>query len=169
MKSSIKKALSTLLSGAILFSGILSYSVCAEGIITRTHTKVGSKVKVTYTFYVDGNKSDHNDNTKNGDNYGQVTDEGFTIAGRKVVTFKFGGTNYAGTKFEIYKQASEGGVIKKGNPVATIDIPIASTGMPTLSKDITLPTGKYAVKAVSASKTASSKGSVTICYADGIN
>lgn len=169
MKSSIKKALSTLLSGAILFSGILSYSASADGIITRTHTKVGSQVKVTYTFYVDGNTSDHSDNTNKGEHYGQFTDEGFTISGQKVVTFKFGGTSYAGAKFEIYKQASDGGIIKKGYPVATIDIPMASTGMPTLSKDITLKAGKYSVRAVSASKTASSKGSVTICYADGIN
>ena len=62
-----------------------------------------------------------------------------------------------------------GGIIKKGNPVATIDIPMASTGMPTLSKDITLSTGIYSIRCVSASKTTSTKGAVTICYADGIN
>lgn len=56
MKSSIKKALSTLLSGAILFSGILSYSASASGNVKMTKvTKVGSKVKVTYSYDVDGN------------------------------------------------------------------------------------------------------------------
>ena len=169
MKSSIKKALSTLLSVAISFSGILSYSAYADGTITGTTAKIGSQVKVTYSYDVDGNLTDSQNNRRNGYKYGQHTNKGFAITSKKVVTLKFGGASYAGAKLEIYKQASDGGIIKKGNPVATIDIPMASAGMPTLSKDITLPTGKYSVKAVSASKTTSSKGSVTICYADGIN
>lgn len=167
MKSLIKKTLSALLSGTILFSGILSYSAYASGDVKMTNaTKFGSKVKVTYSFDVDGNKTDPKDNRRNNYKYGNYTYDGFAITGKKVVTFKFGGTSYAGARFEIYKQASDGGIIEKGDPVATIDIPKVTTGMPTLSRDITLPTGKYSVRVVSSSATTSSKGAVTICYAD---
>lgn len=136
MKSSIKKALSILLSVAISFSGILSYSAYADGTITGTTAKIGSQVKVTYSYDVDGNLTDSQNNRRNGYKYGQHTNKGFAITSKKVVTLKFGGASYAGAKLEIYKQASDGGIIKKGNPVATIDIPMASAGMPTLSKDI---------------------------------
>lgn len=169
MKSSIKKALSTLLSGAILFSGILSYSASADGIITRTHTKDGSQVKVTYSYDVDGNKTKSDNNRYNKYKYGNFTYSGFTITSKKVVTLKFGGASYSGARFEIYKQDTDGGIIKKGDPTATIDIPQVTTGMPTLSKNITLPAGKYSIKVISKSASTSSKGAVTICYVDGIN
>lgn len=167
MKSSIKKALSTLLSGAILFSGILSYSASASGNVNMTKiTKVGSKVKVTYSYDVDGNFTDSQNRRRNEYKYGNFACDGFAITGRKVVTFKFGGASYSGARFEICKQDTDGGITDKDAPVATIDIPKASVGMPTLSRDITLPTGKYSVRVVSKSEPTSSKGTVIICYAD---
>jgi hypothetical protein len=66
-------------------------------------------------------------------------------------------------------QATNGGITDKDAPVATIDIPKASVGMPTLSRDITLPTGKYSVRVVSKSEPTSSKGAVIICYADAVD
>lgn len=169
MKVSIKKTLSTLLSGVILFSGALSYSAYADGEISRSTIKAGSQVKVTYSFDVDGNKTDPKNNRNNDYKYGQHSNKGFVISKQKTVTLSYGGASYSSAKFEIYKQDTNGNIIITGKPIATVSVPKATNGMPTLSRNITLPAGKYAVKVISESESSSSKGAVTISYADGVN
>ena len=164
-----RKTLSTLLSGAILFSGMLSYSAYASGEISRSTTKVGSQVKVTYSFDVDGNKSNSKNNRTNGYKYGQHTNKGFSINSKKTVTVNFNGASYSSAKMEIYKQSTDGGIIKTGAPTATVAIPMSTSGMPTLSGSVTLPAGNYTVRFISTSVSSSSKGSITISYADGVN
>ena len=70
---------------------------------------------------------------------------------------------------EIYKQSTDGGIIKTGAPTATVAIPMATSGMPTLSGSVTLPAGNYTVRFISTSVSSSSKGSITISYAYGVN
>lgn len=150
MKRLFKKVTTFFLTAVMVF-GMLPVNTFAAGTVTNEMYGSGSNTNITYSFDVDGNLDERDDNDAH---CGQTSNKGFAISSSGLYNISFGGTAVGATIY-IYKERTKTQVHK-------INIPAFQPGMPTLSSNYSFEPGQYYVKVVSASYTTYSTGSFTI-------
>lgn len=93
--------------------------------------------------------------TNEGAHYGASSNMCFTVNSADSYQVSFGGASNSGAKIKIYNYDTNANV-------ATIDVPVSTSEMPTLYTNISLSSGKYYVKVVSTSYSTYSSSSFSV-------